>query len=283
MQPAAGKPCIWNFLSTRDYVTAYDEWARTSLRGYSRRAFSRWAHISSPNALTLVISGKRRLSKDWLPGFIQAAKLQGDEAKFLELLARLENSPDRLEREKLLEDAYSLVSTNSHLSLAGTTLTLIHNPLAWTLYHMIEIPGQDGSAKWFKAHLRRKVPVPEIQEGLELLLRLGLAVRKPSGALQGQSLHIESPDQIREAQNASFHRHVLAEAARFIDENEPAERAFGSGTLLVPEDRVEEFRAEVNKFGRKLLQQYEKSGARARLYRFNIQVYPLTITPEPTE
>ncbi len=272
------RPLVWNYLSSRDFVVAYDDWAKGSLRGYSRRTFSRWAQISSPNAITLIVSGKRKLSREWLPGFVRGAKLLPVEGNYLALLVDLEMASDRETRERLLEEAYRLVSRNNGVSLAGDTLTLLKNPLAWTLYHMLTLKGQDGSAKWFKAKLLNRHAVPEIQQGLLLLERLKLAERLPNGSLKAKANQLESSDQIKAEQNASFHRHVLSEATQFIDNHEPAQRAFGSLTVVVPEDRAEEFKAEVNKFGRMLLKKYDVSApASGTLYRLNVQLYPLTL------
>jgi uncharacterized protein (TIGR02147 family) len=271
------RPQAWDFLTTREFVAAFDAWARGHLRGYSRRAFARWAKIPSANALTVIISGERHLSQTWLGPFVRGAKLSDDEAEYLGKLVELESATDRKRREELLESIQLLVAKRGVTSLAGDTLELLRNPLAWTLYSMTGLAGQDGTPKWFKSRLVEKVAMPEIHKALDLLVRLDLVERDERGALRAKAVHLESPDQFKDAQNSAFHRHVLGEAGRVLDTYAPATRAFGSLTLTVDAEDEAAFRDEVNRFGRKMLKKYGKPGPlRGQLFRVNIQLYPLT-------
>jgi uncharacterized protein (TIGR02147 family) len=274
---ALEKPRAWNFVSTREFVAAFDTWARCHHRGYSRRAFARWAGVASPNFLTLIISGKRPLSRIWLGPFVKAAKLDALEREYLSLLVDLESSSSAQVREGLVEAMDKLLNEASVTSLAGDRLALLRNPVAWTLLHMLGLEGQDGQPKWFKSRLRKKLSVPELRQSLDLLERLGLLETLPDGSLRAREARLLSPDQLEKAQNYEFHRFVLSEASEILETLDPRERAFGSLTVVVARDKETEFRAEVARFGQQLLKKYGMEGkVDGDLFRMNLQLYPLT-------
>jgi|GEM_PF-2211016 len=271
------KPRTWDFTSTRAYICAFDLWARQNWKKYSRRAFASWGKISSPNCLTLIINGKRVLSRAWLPGFIRAAKLERTEGIYLELLMDLEHSTDFAEREKILETMRTTLQSNSIFSIAGDHLELVRNPNAWTIYHMLSLEGQNGEAFWFKSRLIEKLSVVEIREATELLKRLGLVSETKEGVLQAKESKLESADQFRSAENRIFHRYILEEANMALENISIDERSFGSLTISIPLEKEEEFKQEINCFGRKLLKKYEFTNpVNGNLFRVNLQLYPLT-------
>ncbi len=274
---ATTRPRAQDFLSTRDYVRAFDVWAATGLRGYSRRAFARWARISSPNFLTLVVQGKRALSEAWLEGFLAAAKLERDEADHLRRLARLERTRDPRAQSEQLDEIRRRLARAGAPSLAADRLEILRRPLAWTLYHMLDLVDAEARPGWFKKRLRLGVAkADEIQSLLGVLERLGL-VRSDDEGWHSLEKKLESTDQLRRAENAAFHAHVLAEAAEAVQSLDPEERAFGSLTATVPRDKIEELKQEVNRFGRHLMERYATSNKTdGEVVRVNIQLYPLT-------
>jgi len=273
-----GRPQVWSHLSTSSYVSSFDRWAKESLPNYSRRAFAKWAKIASPNALTLVIQGKRALSKDWLGKFSTTAKLSEAEAKYLQKLWEIEQSKNSEEQSRLFDEAIGIVSKNADMSLAGDTLQLIANPQMWTLFHLLDLNDVEQSPKGFKERLLAKnTSAEEILNSLKTLLRLKLIEKDQHGNYRKLSSVIESPDQMQAAQNSRFHKFVLDESLEFLNERKPEERAFSSLTIAVPKELISEFKKEANLQLRKILQKYSKEGAiDGELFRINLQLYPLT-------
>jgi uncharacterized protein (TIGR02147 family) len=271
------QPRAWDFTSTQEYVRGLDLWAKQHWKGYSRRAFASWGKIPSPNCLSLIVNGKRSLSNGWLRGFIRAAKLENTEATYLELLINLEQSTAIERREEILQKMHSVLNSESIISIVGDRLELIRNQNAWTLYHMLGLVDQNGDPFWFKSRLRQKISVSEIREALELLKRLKLVTELPSGALEAQAAMLESGDQFQSAENRIFHRFALEESRHALESIPIEQRNFGSLTITIPIQREEEFKEEVNRFGKKLLEKYGSAKrVHGNLFRINLQLYPLT-------
>jgi uncharacterized protein (TIGR02147 family) len=271
------QPNIFNFLITRDYVAAFDKWAQTNIKPYSRRSFAHWAKVASPNFLTLVIGNKRHLTGDWLEGFIVAAKLPVAEAQHLRLISQFENTKDQTQKIKILEKIQKSFANSKVKNLAADQLQVLTDPAAWVIYHMLDLEDQERSLVWFKNRLRfYKLKGPEIQNSLDLLARLNLI--EPKGkAYKSKEKYIESPDQIKKGANHFYHKNVLAEASEALDVLEPIERAFGSLTATVSREKIEKLKEEINQFGQHLLKTYASSEqVDGEVMRINIQLYPLT-------
>ncbi len=270
------RPQTYHFLSSRDYVKAFDTWAQETLPSYSHRAFARWAKVKSPNFIGLILSGQRHLQGDWLEGFILAAKLEGLERRYLETLVQLENADDWHLKEQLLEELRTLFVQENIESLVGDRLTLVREPLLWTLYYMSFLGDQVAEPKWFKLRLRRSVPVPTIRQGLETLERLGL-LQRSGNRYQPLKQLLESPDEMEAGANAHFHRYVLEESLESLETLDPADRSFGSLTLSIDQEQSEALKKEISRFGKYLLQKYESAhSSDSNLVRLNLQLYPLT-------
>jgi len=270
------QPRIWDYPTTRDYVEAYDQWALENTKRYTRRAFARRGKVNSPNYIGLVIAGKRKLHATWAQGFAFAAKLEGTERTYLDILVQLENTSLSTERDKLLSRLHHLIQDQAIKGLASSQIEIIQQPEAWSIYHLLSIRGPSQDLSWFKNKLRKKMPIDEIRKALKLLIKLDL-IKKTETGYERKNSKIKSPDQLRSAENRIFHRYALAEAREALEEIPIAERNFGSLTIAVGTERTAELQNEVNRFGQMLLEKYgSQHPVAGELFRLNVQLYPLT-------
>lgn len=272
-----GQPKPTDFLSTKEYVIAFDTWAQKSMSNYSRRSFAKWAKIASPNFVTLICQGKRSLNGSWLTGFIKASKLDESQANHLQALSNLENTKDPKTRSKLLSDIQENLSNLKIESLAQTQLDSLINPTTWTIYHMFDLADQKPNPSWIKHRLRfLRLSIPEISKIITNLKSIGLLTLKEERLISQKKL-IFSPDQIKNQTNALFHKYVLQEASEVIDLIEPTERSFGSMTATVQRDKIDQLKSEIGRFGKYITEKYASTEpVDGEVVRLNIQLYPLT-------
>ena len=272
------RPQAFDFLTVRDFIAAYDEWAAGHLKpSYSRRALAKRAGVNSPNFMTLIINGTRKPQGVWLEGFLKATKIAAAEGDYLLMLAKMENTKDVQERHKDLNKIETFLNRHGKNSIAAATVELAKDPLAWDLLQLLDLVDCDSTVGWFKRRLRRKASVPEIRSGLQALQKLNLVKMNRSGAFVPSNTHMSTPDQIKPAENLSFHSYVLSEAKELLIEMDPSERSFGSLTLGLPQSRVEEFKSEVSVFAKSLIRRYGDSSRKSdEVFRLNIQMYPIT-------
>lgn len=277
------KPNAFDFLSTQEFVIRIDQWAAGEFPGYSRRTFAKWAGVSSPNFMSLVIDGKRPLRGPWLEGLCKAAKIPADQAQHLRDLSDFEGTKNPRERNELLEKIHQSLSKKNSRSLAHDQLEVLTHPLAWTVLQMLDLKGHAGSPIWFKQRLRTSASAADVAEAIALLKRIGLA--EGQGAKIRPAQHVvQSPDQVKKSTNSLFHKNVLQEATKMLDEVDPQERAYGSLTATVAKDKIEKLKQEINKFGQYLLSTYASSEpVEGEVFRLNIQLYPLTDKSENSD
>jgi uncharacterized protein (TIGR02147 family) len=273
-----GPPPVGNFLSSREYVTAFDIWAKRGLKSYSRRNFAKRAGVRSPNFITLVISGKRALQGEWLEAFVRAAKLSAKEERLLKELCAIEHEKNPNAKAALLNDYYNQLLARHQHKLATSQMSLLRNPLAWTLLQVISLKGAEDKAGWFKKILRLPVDAPTVVEALEILRTCGLIEKRDSRWIATHK-HYKSPDQISVAENAVFHECMLREAAEVLKSYDPGDRSFGSLTFNIAREDEVSLKAEIQKFGQHIAKTYSRSyPASGDCFRLNLQLYALTNT-----
>ena len=271
-------PKTENYLSSRDFVAAYDQWAVKHVANYSRRAFAQWAKVKSPNFITLVISGRRSLQGAWLEAFCRTSRLAADQISLLKELCAVEAEKDFEAKFRYLQAYRERLRKSFQASLALHQLDLLRSPLAWTLLQVIELKGSSTKASWFKKQLRSKVSAEEVEAALLSLRSCGLIVLG-KGRWIATHAHYSSPDQIQTAENAAFHERMLAEGLDVLRKYDPADRSFGSLTLCVRRRDEDLLKAEIQKFGRYLASTYGSGyPVDGNCYRLNLQLYSLTQT-----
>lgn len=271
------KPNALNYLATWEYVKDFDIWAQQHRSGYSKRNFAKWAKVQSPNFISLLISKKRALKSDWLDKFILTSQMAANEAAHFRRLSDFENAKSTSEREKLFIEIRTKLNHESGANFILGQLEILTKPELWILYHMLDLSDQQSTSLWFKHRLRfLKMNGAQIDDGLKALQKLGL-VQKENEVYQSKEKQLTSPDQIKAQSNAIYHKHILQESQSALDLLTPDERAFGSMTATVANEKISDLKKEINKFGQYLMSKYaSKEPVDGEVFRINIQLYPLT-------
>lgn len=279
---AARRPSAMDHLSLRDFAIAFDAWA-TEARSlnYSRRSFARWCGVKSPNFMSLVLSGQRRLQGEWLEAFIRGSKVSEDEANYLRLLSLLEDQDDPSLQNDVLLKIEKMLEKSGATSQSLKLLQLSKDTLAWDLLQLFDLEGCDGEAMWMKGRLRRPTTIPQIRACLDNLLSLGLLQKDGDGKLRSVHRHLATPDQVKSAENMRFHLLLLSEAQNVLRDHDPQDRSYGSLTIGVAASQWEALKGEITAFGKSLIRKYSVAPGKAEeVVRLNLQLYPLTQPPK---
>lgn len=271
------KPNALNYLTTWDYVKDYDLWAQKNRTGYSKRTFAKWAKVQSPNFISLLISKKRTLKGEWLEKFISTSQMTANESAHFRRLSDFENAKSTSEREKIFVEIRTKLTHDGSANLVLDQLEILTQPELWILYHMLDLSDQQATALWFKHRLRfLKMSGAQVDEAFKTLQRLGLVEREKE-VFHSKEKRLNSPDQIKAQSNATYHKHILQESALALVELSAEERAFGSMTATVEQEKIQDLKNEINKFGQYLMSKYASKGSvDGEVFRINIQLYPLT-------
>ncbi|KAF0163977.1 MAG: hypothetical protein FD160_4103 [Caulobacteraceae bacterium] len=274
-------PDVLLFLDYRAYLRALYE-ARKKHRGFSFRAFSRRAGLTSPNYLKLVIDGERNLSRAMALRFAHACGLSGARERHFTTLVAFNQARTldernqlyaRLRRHRRAQDARRL----------GRAQDLYHS--RWYLPAIREFVTSDDfreDPKWIARQLWPSITTREAAEALAQLAELGLLTRGEDGKLAQSEPTVSTGPELRSLHLGNFHRTMIDHAKGAIDAVPALERDISSLTLCLGASGLARVKQAIQRFRRELLDLAEMEDAPRQVVQVNFQLFPLTrLAPEP--
>jgi uncharacterized protein (TIGR02147 family) len=224
---------------------------------YSIRAFARASGISH-TVLSLVLSGKRRLSKK---ATIKLADYLGLDPKDRKALIQKRNGPTADDYQTLSLDAFEVISDWYHYAILS----------------LLEIPGAQFEPRWIAKQLG--IQVLNAKLAIERLQRLGLVEEVSTGVWKQSGKPLKVENTISTVATRNFHKQLLARAAESIDKDPIPVRDFASMTFALDPSQVEYARQRIRDFRRQLVADLEVKGTPSTVYNFTMQLYPVTPIP----
>ena len=272
----ADAPDVYEYLDYRAYLRAYYKHHKARGRGFSYRAFSKKAGLSSPNHLKRVIDGERNLSREMTMRFAAACELSAQQsAYFLKLVAFAQarsTQESRSHYESLQSDrGYQKVQT---LDAAHSAY---HSD--WYIPAIRELAQSRGfrdDAAWIAKRLLPVISEAEARRALEILLRLGLLTRDEDGRLVQSESVVSTGPETRGVHIVSYHQTMMAHAIKAVDLVQRTDRDLSALTLCLSHQGLEQLKVRLQEF-RKELVGLEGADGRGRLVvQVNMQMFPLT-------
>lgn len=231
---------------------------------FSLRAFARATGISH-TVLSLVLSGKRRLSKK------AAAKL----ADYLELdpedRLRVMNTFSKtkpVEPSSLSLDAFSVIADWSHSAIL----------------RLLDSPANDLGAKLEARGLARRLglTILEAKLAIERLQRLDLIYQTASGRWTSKGRSLKVDDTISRPATRKFHKQLLEKAADSIERDDLGENSiFKAVSLVIDPKHINEANERIRAFHRELARDLEAKGEPNSVYFLTVQLVPASLTKTP--
>lgn len=268
--------CIFEFSDPTRYVQTVFEIAKKGNPGWSVRAWARRMRQRNPAMLAAVLSGKRRLTAEWVERIAGDLRLTAEERRYFHLLvkARQATSPteQRLFEELLLDmrgstkdqvfpiDQFRVIADWYHLAM----LELAH------------IPGFKADPAWLRARLRPATDLAQLQQALDRLARLGLLKSGDDGKVRRFSVERILIDPKRRADAArKFHSQMLAHASAALEELEVDQRFFQGSMVPLTRAGYEELCGRIASFQKQACRLGSQSEG-AEVYFVGTQLIPLT-------
>ena len=271
---------VFDYLDFRAFLRDFYVHENTLKKGFSFRAFSRRAGLSSPNHLKRVMEGDRNLALETARKFAKACRLTGDAAQYFEELVRLDQAATVKERQEV------------HGALSGfrgyrqaQQLDMAHAAYhaQWYIPAIRELAGRadfDGSAKWLAERLWPKISVAEANRALHTLKELGLLVADADGRLVQANDVVTTGPELPAVHIANYHVMMLERAAASIDLIPSSERDISSVTLLLSEGGVARIKGRIQRFRRELLELAVAEPAGTQVVQVGFQLFPLSLPPD---
>ena len=244
--------------------------------GYTWRDFAKAAGYSSPVFLKLVCDGKANLSEVGVERVAAAMGLVGVDLQYFRLLVTFNQSKDSATKKAAYKEMRSVAAQNS-VSLVGADqydyFETWKNPVLREL-----APKMKGATPAKMAEqIKFGVSTAEVKKSLAMLTELGLLKKDDEGNYVQATKSVTTGDiDVTALAVRDMHRQMGGLAVKAIDEVPVDERDFSGMTLGVSEVAFHKIVKEIADFRRRIGAIVMDDTGAERVYRMNVQLFPLT-------
>ena len=250
----------------------YDEKKRLS--SFSWREFAKAAGFSSPTYLKLVCEGKSRLSAAGAENVGAALHLAGFDLEYFKAMVKYCHAVSDLEKKKAFEQMLELAKNSKVKVVDGEAFKYYES---WVHPVVRELaPVMPGATPGEIAkRCCHGVSAGDIRESLDFMVKTGL-LKKKGDAYEQSDNHLKGTSSVMPVALRSMHREMAQFAEEAIEKFPPSERNFTGLTMGVSAEDYEQILQELELCRKKIAQIALKSRGTERVYRLNLQLFPLT-------
>ncbi|MCQ2102900.1 MAG: TIGR02147 family protein [Fibrobacter sp.] len=265
---------ITEYTSYRKYIKDFYEDEKRKGK-FTWRKFASLAGYSSPVFLKLVCDGTGNLGDSAIDNVAKAMGLAGFEREYFGLLVLLDRTESNTEKAHIVEELKQLASKHRAKVLDGDAFDYFKD---WKNPVLREIAAAmpTSTANEMADMCLQKVTVGEVKDSLAFMMKNQLLQKDVEGYhMTNQTLTSSSggpaPIAIRE-----MHRQMGTFALDSLDSVPIDERDVSGLTLGVSEKSFAQIKDELARFRKKILAIAMAGGETERVYRLNLQFFPMS-------
>ena len=255
----------------RDYYTE-----RKIRSGFTWRDFAKSVGYSSPVFLKLVCDGKANLSSAGVERVASAMGLVGVDLQYFRLLVQFSQEKNSAEQKRIYAQMRQLAQENSFVLVGEDQYDYYDSWLNPVLREMAPrlssaTPAQMANELVFEADSA------EVKKSLKLLQKNGLLVKDALGNFtQGHRSITTGNLDIASLAVRQMHHQMGELAIKSLDDVPMKERDISGLTIGISENAFERISREIAEFRRRISAIVLYDSGEERVYRLNVQLFPLT-------
>lgn len=266
----------------REFLKDYFADRKQRFPFFSNRYFCKKAGIKSPSLYQEVVDGKRNLTSATIGSFIKGLGLTDLDAAYFTALVHLNQSKSDKEREVFLNQLKRYRNRVKQEVVAADHYDYYanrYNPVLRELACIIDFKDDyELLGKMLNPQIRKK----EVQDSIELLLRLGFLVKDSDGKYHQKSPAITTGPKVQSVGVRSLNRQFSELGTRSLDAIDRSERNVSSMTIGISEGSFRKIEQEIEEFKDRIRRIVDEDKCSDRVYNVNIQVFPLSRKIEGT-
>lgn len=271
---------IFDHLDYRAYLREFYRDQKEQGRPFSFRTFARRAGIRSFNYLQLVMKGERDLSPTMATQFARGCGLQSSEAEYFCELVAFGQAKTADERNRAYERLSRFRPFRAAHRLEPAQAAYHECWYIPAIRELAALPEFRDDPKWIAGALQPPISVAQAREALVTLSDLGLLVRDTEGRLRQADPLVTTGSGPHGHHVVNYHRAMIAQALRALDEVPRDERDISSVTLSVGERALSQLKERISAFRAEILQMADAYGPAERVIQLNVQLFPLSAKKE---
>ena len=241
---------------------------------FSWREFSRISGFSSPNYLKLVCDGKTRLSPHGAEKVGTAMGLVGFELEYFEKMVTYCDAKNDQLRKLAFDAMLELAASQKVKIVDGEAFRYFESwvhPVVRELAPVMEGATPGEIAK----RCCKEVTANDVRESLDFMVKVGL-LKRNGHAYEQTDKYLKGTTGVVSVALRSMHREMAAFAEKAIDEFDVSERNFSGLIMGLSAEDYEKIVQKIKAFRKEIAEIALKSRATERVYRLNLQLFPLT-------
>lgn len=264
---------VTEYLDYRIYMQDYYN-ERKRVSSFSWREFTRSSGFTSPTYLKLVCEGKTRLSP---PGAEQvgiAMHLAGFELEYFKTMVVYCHAKTDQERKIAYETMLEIARNNKIKVVDGEAFKYFESWIHPVVRELAPVmPGATpGNIAKRCCH---DVSAGDVRESLDFMVKTGL-LKRNGDTYEQTDKHLKGKSDIMPVALRSMHREMASFAEEAIDRYAPSERNFTGLTMGISAEDYDKILQELDACRKKIAQIALNSRGTERVYRLNLQLFPLT-------
>lgn len=265
---------IYSYMNYREFLGAYFELKKKTTPSFSFRNFSKKAGLSTSNYAQKIISKERSLGPDTTEKFIHALALKKKEADYFRKLIQLERTSNATQKLDVLTDIVKTQRKNKTIIFSEEN-DFYSNWVNSILYELAHFYHDDYSPQELFKKLKKQIPLDEIKNSLEFLFANQFLAVIDGGIRQNKDMPISS-SQFKLNSYLRLNHKKMSELAVCAVDLPLEERSFQGLLLSIDHKRMPEMKARLKEMTEELLKEFSDDSQADTLYRFNLQVFPLS-------
>lgn len=266
---------VLEYVSYRDYLRDYYQ-ERKARSGFTWRDFAKAAGYSSPVFLKLVCDGKANLSDVGTERVAAAIGLAGVELQYFRLMVNFDQTKDSLIKRSLYNSMRALAKDNSMEVMGEEAYVYYEDWLNPVLREMA--PRMHGASPTKMAgQCVFPADAQSVKQSLDLLVKTGLLQKDEKGEYQKSSKSVTTG--IRDGESMAIremHRQMGDLAVKSLDQVSMDERDVSGMTIGISKEGFFRIKNEIADFRRRIAAIVMEDDDDDRIYRLNLQLFPLT-------
>jgi len=211
-----------------------------------------------------------------------AMSLQGFEKKFFLNLVVFNQSHSKEKRDKASQEMDVIIKDNKIRKIGNDTLAYYDTWIHSVVRELAPILSNVNAANIAKK-CRFRVSIQDVEQSLAFLLRVGLLRKTIKGKFVQTEKIVEGDTERIPLAIRSMNRQMAQLAEHALDEVPVEQRDFAGITMGISKKSYKEILRELGKCRKKILDIVSKEEQVDRVYRLNLQLFPMTVIEEESE
>lgn len=266
---------VMEYQNYRLYVR--DFYAERKLRsGFTWRDFAKAAGYSSPVFLKLVCDGKANLSDVGIERVASAMGLVGTDLQYFRSLVNFNQEKDSAQKKAEFKKLRAIAKENSFALVGEDQYDYYESWLNPVLREMA--PQMKGATPAQMAgQMTFDTQTAEVKKALALLQKVGMLDKNDDGEYEQVKRSVTTGNlEVASLSVREMHRQMGELAVRALDEVPLKERDISGLTIGISENAYYRITKEIEDFRRRVSSIVMEDNKESRVYRLNVQLFPLT-------